>query len=46
VAVLIVMHLAIAVVTYNCLAHIAPAKTTRTATLPAPGADHYADRRT
>src|ERR1700691_1226541 len=33
VAVLIVMHLAIAVVTYNCLVHIAPVKTTRAATL-------------
>jgi hypothetical protein len=46
VAVLIVMHLAIAVVTYNCLVRVAPVKTTRAARLPAPGPDHYADRRT
>jgi hypothetical protein len=46
VAVLIVMHLAIAVVTYNCLVRIAPVKTTRAATLPAPGPDRYSDRRT
>jgi hypothetical protein len=46
VAVLIVMHLAIAVVTYNCLVRIARVKTTRAAGLPAPGADRYADRRT
>ena len=45
VAVLFVMHLAIAVVTYNCLVHIAQVKTTRAEGLPAPGPDHYADRR-
>ena len=45
VAVLFVMHLAIAVVTYNCLVRIAQVKTTRAAGLPAPGPDHYADRR-
>jgi hypothetical protein len=46
VAVLMVMHLAIAVVTYNCLVRIARVKTTHEASLPAPGPDHYADRRT
>jgi len=46
VAVLIVMHLAIAVVTYNCLVRVARVKETRAATLPAPGPDHYADHRT
>ena len=46
VAVLIVMHLAIAVVTYYCLVRIAPVKTTRAATLPRPGPDRYAERRT
>jgi hypothetical protein len=46
VAVLIVMHLAIAVVTYNCLVHIARVKTADAAGLPAPGPGHYADRRT
>jgi hypothetical protein len=46
VAVLIVMHLAIAVVTYNCLVRIARVKTAGAAGLPAPGPDHYADRRT
>ena len=46
VAVLIVMHLAIAVVTYTCLVRIAPVKTTRSATAPAPGPDRYAERRT
>jgi hypothetical protein len=45
VAVLFVMHLAIAVVTYNCLVRIARVKTARAAGLPAPGPDHYADRR-
>jgi hypothetical protein len=46
VAVLMVMHLAIAVVTYNCLVGIARVKTTRAATLPASDPDHYADRTT
>jgi len=46
VAVLIVMHLAIVVVAYNCLVHIAPVKTTGAAGLPASGPDRYADRGT
>jgi bacteriorhodopsin len=46
VAVLVVMHLAIAVVTYNCLVRIAPVKTARAAGLPAPGPDNYTDRST
>jgi Family of unknown function (DUF6069) len=46
VAVLFVMHLAIAAVTYYCLVSIARVKTTRAARLPAPGPEHYADRRT
>jgi hypothetical protein len=46
VAVLMVMHLAIAVVTYNCLVRIAGVKATPAATRPAPGPDRYADRRT
>ena len=46
VAVLMVMHLAIAVVTYNCLVRIAPVKTDQAAGLPTPGPGHYADRRT
>ena len=46
VAVLIVMHLAIAVVTYNCLVRIAAVKTARSATRPAPGPDRYAEHRT
>jgi hypothetical protein len=46
VAVLFVMHLAIAVVTYNCLVRIAQVKTNRAARLTAPGPDHYADRLT
>ena len=46
VAVLFVMHLAIAVVTYNCLVHIAPVKTARAAGLSAPGPDRYAGRGT
>jgi hypothetical protein len=41
VAVLIVMHLAIAVVTCNCLVHVAPVKAARGAGLPAPGPDRY-----
>ena len=45
VAVLFVMHLAIAVVTYSCLVRIAQVKTTRAAGLPVLGPDHYADRR-
>jgi len=46
VAVLIVMHLAIAVVTYNSLVHIASVKTTRATPLPGPGSQHYANRTT
>jgi hypothetical protein len=46
VAVLIVMHLAIAVVAYNCLVHIARVKATHAAGLPTPGPDRYAGRRT
>jgi Family of unknown function (DUF6069) len=45
VAVLIVMHLAIAVVTYNCLVHVAPVRDSPAAGLPAPGPDRYAGRR-
>jgi len=37
VAVLMVMHLAIAVVTYNALIHVAPARRVRRADIPAPG---------
>ncbi len=49
VAVLMVMHLAIAVVTYNCLVHIAPVKAAKDpAGRPSPGADYpgpdYAER--
>ena len=46
VAVLMVMHLAIAVVTYNCLVHIAPVKTTRGSETAVSGPDRYATRRT
>ena len=46
VAVLFVMHLAIALVTYNCLVHIARVKTASAAGLPAPGPDYHADHRT
>ena len=46
VAVLIVMHLAIAVVTYNCLVRIARVKTARATGQPAPGPDRYAGRGT
>jgi len=46
VVVLMVMHLAIAVVTYNCLVHIAPVRAARAAGLPASGPDRYADRGT
>jgi hypothetical protein len=46
VAVLIVMHLAIAVVTYNCLVRIARVKAIPVARRPAPGPDNYADRTT
>ena len=47
VAVLFVMHLAIAVVTYSCLVQIAPVKTTRAAAAP-PSRDpeHHPVRRT
>ena len=45
VAVLMVLHLAIAVVTYNCLVRIAPVKATGAARPPAHAADRYADRR-
>ena len=45
VAVLMVMHLAIAVVTYNCLVRIARVKATETARMPASGLDRYASRR-
>jgi bacteriorhodopsin len=44
VAVLMVMHLAIAVVTYNCLVHIARVNAARAERVPAPGPDHQADR--
>jgi hypothetical protein len=46
VAVLMVMHLAIAVVAYNCLVRIAGVKATPAATRSAPGPDLYVDRRT
>jgi hypothetical protein len=46
VAVLIAMHLAIAVVTYNCLVHVAPVKTALPAGQPAPGPGRYAGRGT
>ena len=46
VAVLMVMHLAIALVTYNCLVRIAPVEATGAARMPASGADRYASRRT
>jgi hypothetical protein len=39
VAVLMVMHLAIALVTYSCLVHIAEVKPQATATQPAVGPD-------
>ena len=45
VAVLMVMHLAIALVTYNCLVHIARVEPTETARMPASGPDRYASRR-
>ncbi len=45
VAVLMVMHLAIAVVTYNCLVRIAPVEVTQAATTPASGRNRYASRR-
>ena len=45
VAVLMVMHLAIALVTYNCLVHIARVKPTETARMSASGPDRYASRR-
>lgn len=46
VAVLMVMHLAIAVVTYNCLVRIAPVEPTAAARMmPASGPDRYASRR-
>ena len=43
VAVLMVMHVAIAVVTYNCLVHIARVTKARAARRPAPGPDRYAE---
>jgi hypothetical protein len=46
VAVLFVMHLAIAVVTYSCLVHIAPVKTTRAPAPPSPDPEHHPVRRT
>jgi len=45
VAVLMVMHLAIALVTYNCLVRIAWVEATRAATMPASGRNRYASRR-
>jgi hypothetical protein len=45
VAVLMVMHLAIAVVTYNCLVRIAPVKATRGARPLAHALDHHAHHR-
>jgi hypothetical protein len=45
VAVLMVMHLAIALVTYNCLVRIARVEVTRAATMPASGRNRYAGRR-
>ena len=44
VAVLMVMHLAIGVVTYNCLVRIARVEVTRAATMPATGRNRYAGR--
>lgn len=44
VAVLMVMHLAIALVTYNCLVRIAKAKSQATTTRPAPGSHRHARR--
>ena len=45
VAVLMVMHLAIAVVTYNCLVRIARVEPAEAARRPASGPDRYASRR-
>jgi len=45
VAVLMVMHLAIALVTDNCLVRIARVEATRAATVPSSGPDRYASRR-
>jgi hypothetical protein len=45
VAVLIVMHLAIALVTYNGLVHIAPVTPARTGGTPASGPDRYVSHR-
>ena len=45
VAVLMVMHVAIAVVTYNCLVHIAPVRTARAARRLAHGPGRHADSR-
>lgn len=45
VAVLFVMHLAIAVVTYNSLVHIAPVTSARTERAPVSGPDRSASRR-
>ena len=44
VAILMVMHLAIAVVTYNCLVHIASVRTPAGSTRPAGRPDHHAGR--
>jgi len=44
VGVLMVMHLAIAVVTYNCLVHIASVRTPPGTTRPAARSDHHAER--
>jgi hypothetical protein len=44
VAILMVMHLAIAVVTYNCLVHIASVRTPPGTTRPAGRTDHHAGR--
>ena len=45
VAVLILMHLAIALVTYNSLVHIAPVTSARTERAPVSGPDRSASRR-
>ncbi len=45
VAVLMVMHLAIALVTYNCLMRIARVEPAEAARRPASGPDRYASRR-
>jgi hypothetical protein len=45
VAVLMVMHLAIAVVTYNCLVHIAAIRRRRSASTPQAASHSHAERR-